>query len=137
MNAALSLETQDISARPTESIQPYTITRPSLGTAPHLIFFDTVDSPQNTVVPIWEVRSRRQTYKMSKPISITINKHQDVFTAENENLSVYGCGESSAGAIEELKDRIAHFIEYYASLPEEKVTGEASRLKKLFKQICS
>ncbi len=137
MNTALNLEFRDFNTQRAESILPYIITKQHFGTASHLIFFGTVDIPQNKVVPIWEIKSAQHTYKLPRPISITINKHQDIFMAENENLSVYGCGESSTEAIEELKERIAHFVEYYASLPEEKVTGEASRLKHLFKQIIS
>jgi thioredoxin reductase len=71
----------------------------------------------------------------SRPISINIYCDDDLDFAENENLAVCGTGNNIEDAIENLKKHIVHFYEYYRKMDEDKLIGEALRLKDLYADL--
>ncbi len=86
-------------------------------------------------LPIWNLKSKTTTYRTRKPIAVTIYKDNGLFFAENENLSVYGYGETQEKAIFELGLHILHFYQYYRKLNKDNAVGEAIRLKQLYKDL--
>lgn len=86
-------------------------------------------------VPIWKIESKTSTYRAKKPIAITIFKDNSLFFAENENLDVFGYGETQGKAILDLKLHILHFYKYYRKLNKDDVVGHALRMKEIYKDL--
>ncbi len=85
--------------------------------------------------PIWHIQSKTSTYRAKKPIAITIFKDNSLFFTENENLSVYGYGETQGKAILDFKLHILHFYKYYQKLNRDDLVGEAALLKEAYKDL--
>lgn len=57
------------------------------------------------------------------------------FFAHKEELMIWGVGSTAEEAVDDFNVHVEHFRKYYAGLPDDKVTGEALRLKKLFAEL--
>lgn len=90
---------------------------------------------QRLFAPIWSVTDRTKKREFLKPITAHIYNAEGVFFAENETLVVVGTGSSSAEAIDDMCKHILHFHQYYRTLPLDKVTGDAVRLKKVYETL--
>ena len=56
-------------------------------------------------------------YFIRKPISVTIERFENVYLATNYDLDIYGYGDSEAEALDELKSLI---LEFFEDLKDEK-----------------
>lgn len=85
--------------------------------------------------PLFQLAISGRTFLPSKPIGINVTQDGAWFFAENEALKVVGTGGSLEEAVLDLEHHIVHFWEYYRSLQDSQVTGDAVRLKKLFSNL--
>jgi len=85
--------------------------------------------------PLFQLTVSGRTYFPSKPIGIQVTRDGAWFFAENEALNVVGTGGSFEDAILDLEHHIVHFWQYYRSLQDSQVTGDAVRLKNIFSTL--
>jgi hypothetical protein len=85
--------------------------------------------------PLFQLTVSGRTLFPSKPIGVQVTQDGPLFFAGNEALNVVGTGTSLEEAVLDLEHHIIHFWEYYRSLEDSQVTGDAVRLKKLFSNI--
>ena len=85
--------------------------------------------------PLWKLYVGAKRFYASKPISVKIYRNGDLFFAENENLFVCGTGAASQDALEDLCLHIIYFFEYYKKMDRDRLTGDALRLKDLYKNL--
>jgi hypothetical protein len=85
--------------------------------------------------PLFRLTISGRTLFPSKPIGVQVIQDGPWFFAGNEALNVVGTGRSLEEAVFDLEHHIVHFWEYYGSLQDSKVTGDAVRLKKLFSNL--
>ena len=85
--------------------------------------------------PLFKLTISGRTFLTSKPIGINVAQEGEWFFAENEALNVIGTGRSSEEAVLDVQQHIVHFWEYYGSLQDSQVIGDAVRLKKLFSDL--
>ncbi len=85
--------------------------------------------------PIWRIFVEAKRFYTPKPITVRIYRDEDLFFAENENLSVCGTGNTSENALQDLCLHIIHFFEYYKKLNNSKLIGDALRLKELYQDL--
>ena len=74
-------------------------------------------------------------YISKNPISVRVYLEDDIYFAENENLSVCGTGGNQDEALQDLQLHIAHFYNYYNNIENDKLMGEALRLKKIYEGL--
>ena len=82
--------------------------------------------------PLFRIRVSEREYLPSKPILIHIYQDGDWFFAENETLVLVGTGQSKEEAVLDLEQHIVHFWNYYKKLMDDKISGDAVRLKKVY-----
>jgi len=87
------------------------------------------------IAPLWRLRSRTKRFYTPIPIAVKVYRDEDFFFAENENLAVCGIGDTPQEAIQDLALHITHFFEYYKNLNKSQLTGDALRLKALYKNL--
>ena len=85
--------------------------------------------------PLFQLTISGRTFLPSKPIGIMVTQDGAWFFAENEALNVVGTGGSLEEAVLDLEHHIVHFWQYYRSLQDSQVTGDAVRLKHLFSNL--
>lgn len=85
--------------------------------------------------PIMKLQEDTRTFRIPKPILVTIYQDEDLFFAENENLVVCGTGHTPQEALNDLCQHVIHFFEYYKNLDESDLIGDALRLKELYKDL--
>jgi hypothetical protein len=85
--------------------------------------------------PLFQLTISGRTFFPSKPIGINVTQDGAWFFAENEALNVVGTGGSPEEAVLDLEHHIVHFWQYYRSLQDSQVIGDAVRLKKLFSNL--
>jgi len=85
--------------------------------------------------PLWRLYTKSKRFYTSKPISVRIYREDDLFFAENENLVVCGTGDTADESLQDLCLHIIHFFEYYKRIDKSKLTGDALRLKELYKNL--
>jgi hypothetical protein len=85
--------------------------------------------------PLFQLTISGRTFLPSKPIGINVTQDGAWFFAENETLNVVGTGGSLEEAVLDIEHHIVHFWQYYRSLQDSQVTGDAVRLKKLFSNL--
>ena len=66
---------------------------------------------------------------------VKISKGETLFFAENEYFGIFTTGKSREEAINNFSEQIIHFYNHYKQLNWDRVTGEALRIKKLFKNL--
>jgi len=69
-------------------------------------------------------------YRLKKPIQLNISFDGGIWCVENEELELYGCGMSLAGAVEELKVVFKTLIEEYLLESDENLSEKAIELKR-------
>ncbi|MBI5208222.1 MAG: hypothetical protein HY934_10625 [Candidatus Firestonebacteria bacterium] len=97
-------------------------------------FFIPIDR-SNKITPIWTIKQKAKTFYVRKPITIKTFREDNLFFVENDNLGIYGFGESPQEALEDFKSHIIYFYNYYKNLTMDQITGDAIRLKKLYKNL--
>jgi hypothetical protein len=85
--------------------------------------------------PLFQLTISGRTFLPSKPIGIMVTQDGAWFFAENEALNVVGTGGSLEEAVLDLEHHVVHFWQYYRSLQDSQVTGDAVRLKHLFSNL--
>ena len=85
--------------------------------------------------PLFRLTVSGRTYFPPKPIGIQVTRDGVWFFAANETLNVVGTGGSFEEAILDLEHHIVHFWQYYRSLQDSQVTGDAIRLKSIFSNL--
>lgn len=85
--------------------------------------------------PLWRLYTESKGFYTPKPISVRIYREDDLFFAENENLVVCGTGDTPDKSLQDLCLHIIHFFEYYKRIDKTKLTGDALRLKELYKNL--
>ncbi len=86
-------------------------------------------------IPIWRLQVEAKKFYSPKPISVKVYRDEDFFFAENENLHVCGTGDTVQDALQDLCLHIIHFFEYYGKLDRTKLTGDALRLKDIYRNL--
>ena len=81
---------------------------------------------------IYMLFKKNKRYLTNKPIAVKIYQDEGLFFTENENLNVCGTGETSQEALADLYLHILHFYNYYREIDEERLIGDAVRLKELY-----
>jgi hypothetical protein len=86
-------------------------------------------------IPLFRLHVFNRSYRPVQPILVHLSQEDEWFFAENETLAIAGTGTSAEAAILDLEQHIVHFWNTYRQLPDDKVTGDAARLKKLFADL--
>ena len=86
-------------------------------------------------IPLFRLQIEGQSYRLSKPIIVHIYREGEWIFAENERLVLTGTGSTEEEAIQDFKQHINYFLNYYRQLPTERLTGEALRLKEIYSKI--
>lgn len=86
-------------------------------------------------LPLFQLVVSGRTFFPSKPIGVQVTQEGPWFFAANEALNVVGTGQSLEESVLDLEHHIVHFWEYYGSLQDSQVTGDAVRLKRLFSNL--
>lgn len=86
-------------------------------------------------IPFWQFSTKSDVIISTKPVSVKIWKGESLFFAENENLCVFATGDNKAGAIASFCEQLVHFYRHYTKLRDDQVTGEAFRLRKIYKSV--
>lgn len=87
----------------------------------------------NIPTPIWRVeRAGEPDLLARRPLGVRLRREGPFYFAENDELVLYGVGETVGEAIDDLKSHVAHFYSHYRSLSFDQVIGEAHRLKVLY-----
>ena len=86
-------------------------------------------------LPAWSFSDKQHHIVSSKPILIRISKGEDSFFAENDNLCVYAIGDTREEAVQDFIEQIIHQWKHYQNTPLSRMTGDAVRLKGLYKDI--
>jgi len=86
-------------------------------------------------IPIWRIHVEPKRFYTPKPILVKIYSDEDFFFAENEKLAVCGTGDTPQNALQDFYFHIVHFFEYYMGIDENKLTGDALRLKNLYQNL--
>ena len=68
-------------------------------------------------------------------INIKITKESSLILAEDDNLRIYVTGATVEEALQEFCMILSEMKEHYAELGDDEVTGDAVRLKKLYKDL--
>ncbi|HHT9104325.1 MAG TPA: hypothetical protein ACFYD7_00430 [Candidatus Wujingus californicus] len=89
------------------------------------------------IIPLWTVATRRERYRVSKPLKVRIYSEDGLFFAENDSLVIIGTGDSIQEAMNDFFGHVVHFYNYYKRLSWNKVTGDALRLKNLYETLFS
>lgn len=82
--------------------------------------------------PLFQLHVQNRHYRAVMPITVYVYSDGEWFFAENETLVLSGSGASTEEAICDLERHIVHFWNYYRQLPDERLTGDAIRLKKIY-----
>lgn len=82
--------------------------------------------------PLFELHVGHQKYHAIRPIIVHVYQDEEWFFAENETLNLTGSGSSVEEAVGDLEEHIVHFWHYYKHLPDDKLVGDAVRLKKVY-----
>jgi hypothetical protein len=85
--------------------------------------------------PLLKLTIAGHTFLPAKPIGVNVTQDGAWFFAENEALKVVGTGGSLEEAVLDLEHHIVHFWQYYRSLEDSQVTGDAIRLKNIFSSL--
>ncbi len=101
-----------------------------VGTA-NIIDWQQVFKNKKTIY-IYRLFKENKRYLTNKPIAVKIYQDEGLFFTENENLNVCGTGETSQEALADLYLHILHFYNYYREIDEERLIGDAVRLKELY-----
>ncbi|MBU4269033.1 MAG: hypothetical protein KJ808_09345 [Acidobacteria bacterium] len=106
-------------------------------TAESIAPLDFIEKPMRSFnnTFLFVIRIDNQNYKTKMPISVNVNFESGMFFAENENLAVCGTGFSQEEAINDLREHIIHFYEYYNKIEIDKLMGEALRLKSVYAKL--
>ncbi len=86
-------------------------------------------------IAIHKIIHHDQIFELNWPICIVIEREQDIVTANNEDLNVYGVGSNKEEALKDFNRSFLHFWKYYREIPNNKIMGHAKRLKSLFSEI--
>ena len=87
------------------------------------------------VAPLWGFHVEGKSYELSVPVQVQISREGDFCFAENEQLVLYGSGETIREALEDLTSDILYFWKYYRRLSWDEVIGEGRRLKKIYEKF--
>lgn len=91
--------------------------------------------PKNQAAPLWKISSAKKKFYTPIPISVRIHREDNLFFAENENLAVCGTGDTPQEALKDMGLHIIHFFEYYKKIGPDQITGDAVRLKEVYKDL--
>lgn len=87
------------------------------------------------VAPLWGFHIEGKWYKLSLPVQVQISREGDFCFAENEQLVLYGSGETIQEALEDLASDILYFWNYYRRLAWDDVICEGRRLKEIYEKL--
>lgn len=86
-------------------------------------------------IPLWRLSTDQKRFHTPTPIAVRIYREGQFFFAENDNLTVYGTGENLEDAIKDFGMHILYFFEYYRDISNDKLMGDALRLKSLYHNL--
>lgn len=139
MMSLLTLEDtyQTIQERKSDMPEHYTVAKvEEVGTAPSInpqeVF---TENRRYAPTPIWRMQVDTKTFYTPKPISVRIYREEDIFFAENDALVVCGTGATPQEAVQDLNLHVIHFFEYYRNIDNNRLTGDALRLKQLYSKL--
>jgi hypothetical protein len=108
---------------------------------------ETTDYPESIIqrwktsakpfnAPISRIHSsENKLFHLTKPVKVAIDRGEEYFFAENNDLAIFVTGETSEEALKEFCDQLIYFYYYYKNLDFDEVIGKASRLKKLYAKL--
>jgi len=139
MNLAYANESYD-SFREIELCHPHNFQRLTLSKIETAESIDPIDLLKEQTrgsgnIFLFKIGVENIEYKSKRPISVNTYYDGGLFFAENENLAVWGTGNSFDEAINDLRMHIVHFYKYYGKMDEDSLMGEALRLKCLYADL--
>jgi len=129
-----------VAARPISDLRPI-IPRGFEGEEPRIRTGDWADRFREAAkapvssAPLWRITHKPRSFLMSRPLLVQVFTDEGFVFARNASLSICGTGASLEEAMADFSLHAVHFYEYYRSLPESKLVGDAIRLKKLFADL--
>jgi len=85
--------------------------------------------------PIWQVRGDKRTLRLVRPLLVQVRQEEGYFFAENSTLNLVGTGLTTQEALSDFGMHLIYFHHYYSALQENEVTGDAIRLRGLFRGL--
>lgn len=90
--------------------------------------------PENKI-KLREISLNDKIIKLNWPLVLSIRYLNSIVTLSNDDLNLHGVGDNFEQAIEEFNHQFFHFLNYYRTIPDDKLAGYAKRLKALFHKI--
>lgn len=86
-------------------------------------------------IPAWVFTDGDVTLRAKNPVVIRLARVEDVFLAEHDSLDIYAAGATAEQAVEDFARHVVDCYRFYTSQPNEKLIGQAVKLKRLFQQF--
>ncbi|MCG2726382.1 MAG: hypothetical protein L6420_09075 [Elusimicrobia bacterium] len=135
MNIAYPQDTADLNTSDYFKFDIKHLWKKSIETADSINANKILEENTYSVKPIFKIQIKNKIYNLNKPINVKISSDNETFFAENETLSLYGCGENEEEAINDLCVHIIHYYEYYKNIASNKIAGNAIKLKALYEDL--
>jgi len=84
--------------------------------------------------PLRSFQANAVMLETDKPVEIKLYFDQDIFFVENESLHIFATGQTIDEALAEFNAQVVHFYNYYMSLENNQVQGQAQHIKHLYTQ---
>lgn len=94
-----------------------------------------VASSSRYQIPAWVFTDGEVTLRANRPVVIKLVRVDDVFLAEHESLDIYATGETAEQAVNDFSRQVIDFHHFYLGQPDEKLMGQAVKLKRLFQNF--
>jgi len=85
--------------------------------------------------PLSRIITEGRELKLREPIDINVAFKEDVWVFEYPELNIISCGETYNDTIESFQEDFIELFEHYALGDSKKMTGNALKIKKLFKKL--
>jgi hypothetical protein len=90
--------------------------------------------------PIWIFFSDKLDVEFTrliskKPIQIEVRRGEELIFVESANLRIYAAGDTKDEAFKEFSIQLIYQYEHYIKTPNEKLVGEALKMKKVFEEL--
>ena len=135
MNIAYPQDTADLNTSDYFKFDIKHLWKKSIETADSINANKILEEKSHPIKPIFKIQINNTPHALNTPISVKISSDSESFFAENETLSLYGCGDTEEEAINDLCVHIAHYYEYYKNIAADKIAGNAIKMKALYENL--
>lgn len=92
-------------------------------------------SAASSIIPVWSVRVGDTCLCARHPFPVKLTTGDDHFFVESETLGIYSVGHTLQVAISDFSEQLIEIFRHYQSLRPQQVTGDARRLRQLFREL--